>query len=686
VRPAKIVKVFTISATSILLLASIGAVLFVTFYPKENLLAFLTAQAEATLGRKVFVKKIGYSLGGVSLEGVKIFESDSEHSPVLLSSEYVGLGFSLFSILQLELDFDTLIVRNATCNIVFDAGGESNIQRLLTSMSKKKDSGLSVKISHISLSNAAITIENPPKFLAPLAGTYLVTGKIRIDKAIRINSCSITLPRSRGKISPELTVENLNNNFRITGSAGIENVSLLWVYQWGNTAALPYNYVNGKVANLVITRHFITGYTIATATLIDTNKLLSLEGTCHVDLDARSVYISQTAGSIENSTFFLEYLCFTLGGKLVRFNASKINASMSDLKPLLKFIPSKLFGTVEGYLTYADGLYNGNLSLGSFGWDPETKIISDLQTTLAISENIFNKTDIPFKLYASPCLLSIASTDRSLSKLFINVSSDAVSFDSAKNKFSSSDEPMNIPMRISGLININQLHCQSFKASGVQLNYELSGNTFIIKGFQFLYANGRVTGNGTIRIPQGSAQASLSLDFNNLQAQDIIYPNQKIRNKFFGIIQGNSKIEFELNDNILQTAKGNVEFTVDRGKLVDTGIQNGLGMFLSELKYKLRDLEFNKIYGNIDIKGNAYQIKSFIFNSNSIRLNITGNFDMNLNASPLNIGLEFTKGFIQDLPAPSQLVLNKYLQGEWYMIPFIMNGDMTESKNLQRLD
>lgn len=685
-RPAKIVKVFTISATSILLLATIGAVLFVKFYPMENLLAFLTAQAEAALGRKVFVKNIGYSLGGVTLEGVKIYESDSENSPVLLASEYVGLGFSLISLLQLDLDFDTLTVQNATCNIVFDAKGESNIQRLIQSMSHKKNSGLSVKISHISLSNAAIALENPPKFLAPLAGTYLVTGKIRIDKTITIHSCSIKLPQSRGKISPELTVEILKNDFRITGFVVIENVSLLWVYQWGNTAALPYNYVNGKVANLIITKHFITGYTNATSTLIDTNKLFRVEGACHVDLDAKSVYISQTAGSVENSTFFLDYLNFTLGGKLVRFNVKKISASLSDLRPLLKFIPSKLFGMVEGYLSYAEGLYNGNLSLVSCGWDPETKIISDLQTTLAITDNIFNNTDIPFKLYASPCLLSIASTDRSLSKLFINVSSDAVSIDSAKNKFSSSDEPFNVPMHISGSININQLLCQPYKVSSVQLNYDLSGNSLIIQGFQFLYANGRVTGNGTIRIPQGPAQASLTLNFDNLQAQDIIYPNQKIRNRFFGIIQGNSKIDFELSDNILQTAKGNVEFTVDRGKLVDTGIQNGLGIFLSELRYKLRDLEFNKIYGNIDIKGTAYQMKSFIFNSNNIRLKITGNFDMNLNASPLNIGLEFTKAFIQDLPAPSQLVMDKYLRGDWYMIPFIMNGDMTESKNLQRLD
>jgi hypothetical protein len=478
----------------------------------------------------------------------------------------------------------------------------------------------------------------------------------------------------------------LDQNFRITGSVNIENVSLLWVYKWGNSVSLPYNIVNGKISGLEITKNYVKGSASASSTLMNTNKLLRADGFCHVDLGAKTVLIRQTKGGVDNSSFFIDRLNFTFGGKLLEFNIKNMHAELTDLMPLVGLIPAKLYGMVEGSLSFAGGLYNGSLSLRDCGWDPQTKLVSDLQTTLTIHENIFKKTDIPFKFYGNPCLLSIASADRSLSKLYINLSSENVAIDLNKNKFSSSDEPINVPLEITGIMNVKQFTYHPHTIHNVQLQYGLSGNNFTLKGFQFLFANGKISGKGAVSIPRGPSQASLSLNFNNLLVQEIIKSNEKIRNRFFGVLQGNAKVAFELSDKILETARGNVEFTIDKGKLVDTGIQNGLGMILAELKYKLRDLEFNKIYGNIDIRGTTYHIKSFIFNSNEIRLKVTGSFDRNLIASPLNIGLEFTRSFIQDLPNASVLVLGKYLRGEWYMVPFIMNGDMTESNNMKRLD
>ncbi len=685
-RPVKIVSVFFgISAAVLLILATV-ALLFVRYFPKENILEFVTARTEEMLGRKVFIKEISYRPGGVTLEDVRVYETDSDRSPLLFGSEYVDLRFSLISLLKLNLDFDKILIRNAICNIVYDEKGISNIQRLITGFSNTEDSGLSAKISGLSLFNTAINLENPPGNLAPLAGTYRVTGKVRIGKSIGIHDCSVQLPGQRGRISPELALKLNKDNFIISGSVDLENASLLWVYQWGKNVTLPYNYINGSIRDLKITKNYIKGHVRASSTLLNTGKLLRAEGTCEVDLDAKKVMISQTAGSIDRSAFSIENLDFTFGGKIMRFSIKNILAEVSDLVPLLKFIPTKLFGRVSGNVSYVSGLYSGNLSLEDFGWDPDAKIITGLNATLSVSGNLFKVMEAPFKLYSNPCLLSIASTDRTLSKLFIDINSETFRIDPMENKFPASDGPLDIPLEISGNINVGQLIYPPYQASRVQLHYELTGNTLKIKGFQFLYANGKVSGTGVVKVPQPAAQASLALNFDNLQAQEIISSNPKIRNRFFGTVKGNSKIDFELSDKLFQTARGNVEFIIQGGRLVNTGIQDGLSGYLSGLKHKLSDLEFNKIYGNIDITGTFYHIRSFIFNSDTIRLKATGYFDVSLNASPLNIDLEFTKSFIQDLPGPTSLVINKYLRGEWYIIPFTMNGDMTDSNNIKQRD
>jgi len=136
---------------------------------------------------------------------------------------------------------------------------------------------------------------------------------------------------------------------------------------------------------------------------------------------------------------------------------------------------------------------------------------------------------------------------------------------------------------------------------------------------------------------------------------------------------------------LTKSLKGKMEFTIQNGKVANTGIQNGLGIWLSELKYKLKDLEFNTIHGNFNIAGNNYYINAFSFTAPDIRLNLEGYLNRNLEGD-MKMDLEFTKNFILDLPNPAFLQLNKYKRGGWYSIPFQIKGkDITESKNITRL-
>ena len=684
-KPAKTLKIALIVLAAFIIVLSSAAALLITLYPAERILALVTEKAETALGRKVAIHKIGYDFGGVSLDNVTVYESD-ENSPVLAGVEKADLRISVLSLLRLEIDFSSITLKKARCNVVFDENNESNIGRLISSLNKSSGSGVTAKISRIRLIEATVTLTNPPQHLAPLAGTYVIDGNVKIGRNIKIQDCSVTLPLTRGIIKPELAIRTAGS-LEITGAIRLENTSLQWVYQWGNNVSLPYNVVNGTIKKLIITKDKIQGEVSATSTIFNSPKIISVSGSCAVDIPGRTIGISGTRGGIDRSSFFIDHLLFTFDGYILRFWFKNIDASVSDTAAILKFLPAKLYGRVGGDLRFGGGLYNGNLKLTDCGYDAEAGFISGLNASLEISDNRFRQTGILFRFYGNPCVLSIASTDPSFSKLYINVAAEKIVINPETIKTSQSGSaPLNFPKEISGIVNVKQLQYGPHQARGVQLQYLLSGTTAAIPGFQFMFADGAISGSGTIRMGQGAPQASFTLGISRVVVQNAVSFNDKVRNRIFGVISGKSKIECELDSRIFETARGTVEFTVEQGKLVDTGVQNGLGLLLSELKYKLRDLEFNRIYGNMNIIGTTYQVNSFIFNSNNVRLKVTGLFNNKLVAGPLNISLEFTRAFIQDLPGLFTIGLNKYQRGEWYIMPFVMSGDMTNGSNLKRVD
>ncbi len=684
-KPAKIFKASAIVVASLLALLSAGILLLVTLYPAENIRSMVTAQAESALGRTVSIGAIGYGFGGVSLDRVVLHESDGS-SPVLVSVERADARLSLFSLLRLELNFSSIALKNPRCNIVFNDKEVSNIETLVKSLPKSGGPGVSATISKIILEDAVITLTSPPSYLAPLAGTYHIDATVLMKKDIQVSECSVRLPETRGTVHPELAIRTMKGDFEIRGTARLENAALPWVYRWGDNLTLPYNVVNGTVTNLVITKSAVRGDVSATSTLLNSPKIIRADGFCEVSIKDRTVFIRKTRGGIEKSSFYIDGLLFTFDGALIRFDIRNIASQITDVTPILAFMPALLFGRVEGDLAYARGLYNGALSLIDCGYDPSSKIVTGLQAKITVKNNMFKATGIPFNFYGNRCALSIASVDSSLSKLFINIGAEKIVIRPDTVAFSEAGGTIKLPIEITGIINAGQLLYESHRLSDIQLQYRLSGSSFAITGFQFFFADGKVSGSGAITTGKGAPQGSLSLNISNLLMQNAIAFNERIRNRFFGMVSGKAAIDFELSRKILDTARGSVEFTVDRGKLVDTGIQDGLGLLLSELKYKLRDLEFNKIYGNIDIRGTNYLINSFIFNSNNVRLKITGNFNKQLLASPLNITLEFTRAFIQDLPGVITIGLNKYLKGDWYIMPFIQTGDMMKGSNLRRAD
>ncbi|TFH42989.1 MAG: hypothetical protein E4G96_02205, partial [Chrysiogenales bacterium] len=508
-----------------------------------------------------------------------------------------------------------------------------------------------------------------------------------LDRGITIRDCTLTLPEGRGTLYPSLLIETSDKGFSIKGSVKLSKASLEWMYRWGGNINLPFGIVSGRIENLIITKALVAGDVKASSTLRGSDTLFRANGFCRIDIPVRTVSIDRTRCSAGGSSFTIDSFLLSFGGKPVRFAIHAIDASVGELKHLLPLIPGPLFGRIRGDLRYDRGTYNGNMAVREGGYDPARITISGLNADISIADGLFKNTGIPFNFYGNPCLLSIASSDPSLKRLFINIKTDTFRINHGPGGFSGPGSSFDIPIEIFGVIEARRFSLGLHNLDAVHLSYRLSGKKVTIPGLRFIYADGTISGNGFISMAQGPPRASLFLDIAGLRVQNALSHREELRNRFFGVMNGRSNIDFEISGMILETAKGSVECTIDRGKLVDTGIQKGLGILLSEMRYKLRDMEFNRIYGNIGIRGTNYLVNSFIFNSPDVRLKITGSFDRKLIAYPLDISLEFTREFIQDLPglviAPW---LNSYLSGDWYTIPFVMTGDMTESKNMRRAD
>ncbi len=713
----KLFKIILITFIALFLLSVAGIFAFIQFYPEEKVLELVIEKAEKTLQRKITVSKLEYSLRGLSLQKIALYDGKTTKAPLLFSAEEASLGFSLVDLFDRKLSINYLYFNNLKITISYDDSGVSNLHSILknlTSKNNKSDPLLETSIDKIRLNNMTVTLENPQGNLAPLEGTYTLSAlllmNLKKDKNIRVTNCSVTLPEDRGRGNPDINISIAPGEVTITGNVGLENTSVLWTYAWTkNPKAQPYHRVTGDVSDLKLsifppsspkgvperTTVKIEGRVKATSSLTTSNKLVHAEGFASIDSQKRSIYISGVNGKIDTSSASLERLHFSFAGKIFDIYASHFSFQVGDLRSLLRFIPEKLYGRLEGNLSYRAKTINSSVKLINMGYDAEEKYFSNLTTELKIADNLFKKEQIPVKIMGNKALVSIASVDPSLQKIFVNVNTPDFIFPKktgkSENKSGTGKRApaftFNFPIAITGRIDAGSLSYDVLKLDGLAVNYIISGNKINIKQWKAGILGGNIMGQGSIISSGGKSEATLSFNFRDIKIQQLGNLHEKMENRFFGIGIGNGHLSYVIGSGGLLTGmKGMVEFQIARGKIVDTGIQNGLGIWLSELKYKLKDLEFNTIYGNITLNMNNYLINSFVFNSDDIRLKLKGIINSDLIASDMDISLDFTRNFIQDLPTPAiRLGLDKYQRGRWYIIPFTANGNITEGKNIRRV-
>ena len=711
----KITRFTGIIAASIIIFIMIIAVsisLLYYFYPEESVKQIIKNRAEILLDRKIEIGSLHYSPKGIVIYNATIYDKSLDNSEqVLVKADEAVITFSLFSIIKKDFKLRTIYFNGLELNCIFNQDGSSNIKRIFSELKEKAGSGRgdkSIQLSKIILNDCRIKIINPPERFKPLEGEYRINTTIRIknNKTFTVSDSRVSLPLSRGYLYPELVIET-SGGLIATGRIKLEDASIPWVYKFSkNNIQLPFETVNGQINDFEFTLSQIKGNIKANSTLSTTKSMVTADGECIVDIPNRTALLNNIKGKINSSSANIDNMLISVKkgqSGIKKFGFSNISCQLGDLRYILKLVPPALSGSVKGVLSYNGTSYSGKIDVSDISYKSRTELFRDLNTTFEINNNTVKKENIPVTILGSSSTASIATTDNKFKSFYISIKSDRLDVNNIHFRDSNSSENISsgqvqnetvtagkskpvVPISVSGIVNIKELIYDDFIFKNTKANISVSNKIIKINNADTSILSGALSGIGTVDISKSSPSVQTSLRFNNIKIQDIKFKNEKLNGRLFGFAEGTANISLIIKEKAAETIKGNATFTVTKGKVVNTGVQDGLIVFLSELRYKLKDLEFNKIYGNIDVSGNSFNINSFIFNSEDIRLSMTGHIDRDLTADDMKMKLEFNNHFIKDIPGGSFLLtLSEYASGKWYVIPFLLNGSITDSKNMKML-
>ncbi len=423
---SKAVKLTIIIILSFLLFLALSTALVFYFFPRDKVQAMIIESARDLLKREISIRDLDYSLKGFSLSGIKIYDIPFSEGKVLAEAENIVLGVALPSLLQKKILISRIYCKNLKLNFEFDNEGNSNIKKLIKDLSgPAKEDKQTADIKMIRLENTSFILKNPPEILKPLEGEYRINSDFypKKNSTIDVKKCRLQLPGDRGILYPEINVNLKQDNFEITGETGLDRASLAWVYRWASTP-LPYHLVTGRVTELKITKDLVEGKADIVSTIYNSQKKINAIGYCRVRIDKKTVLISDTSGNIDQSKGSLRKLLLTFNGTLLGLEMPDFDFSISDIRSLIRKVPEELYGRASGSVSYSGEKVNAEIKLFNIGFDSKKKLLSGINTELSIVNNIFKKENLRINIMDNPCLVSVASTDGLLKKIFLNISAE----------------------------------------------------------------------------------------------------------------------------------------------------------------------------------------------------------------------------------------------------------------------
>jgi len=688
VSKTKITKIFFITVTSLIIITITSAILLFKFFPREKIKNIIITNSEKILHRKVTIGKVDYNIHGINVKNISIYSKDKK--TILIKTKELSLGYSLRELFNRRIKINNLKFTKSKINLIFQ-GDSNNISELLTELKGKDKTSQNdyiTKIDMVKLKECEINIISPPKNISPIEGKYLISANILfVDKGFVLSETSLILPKKRGEIKPEITIyhDGEKSELKIDGKLSVKNLEIPWVYYWLETPK-PYKTANGEIKNLQIkinkNSFTIEGFAKGTSSLSTSKNVIFGSGFVKFNITKKTVFVSNTTAKIASSSTTINSMLVTFNSDLLSLDLKNTDVSIVEIRPILYFLPiQKLYGRLKGNLSYTNSKYNASLKLLNFGYNRKEKTLSNINTDLIITNSTFKKEKLNLKILNNPATISIATLDKDLNSFYLYLYADNFNY-SAEN---SGNSNFSLPgINLKGKIKINNLQIKKNLFKNVAIDYSMDKNKILLNNFVSNYLSGNLYGKASFS-PKTNL-LSTKFQFSNIKVQDFSPIKEKFTNRFFGISKGKASISFNIN-NVFDSIKGNIEFFVDKGKIINTGIQSGLGIWLSDLKYKLKDLEFSKIYGNFNLTQKTFYIKSFIFKSQDIRLKLKGELNDKLFANNAFLNLEFTKNFIEDIPSPAlSIFLRRRLHGRWYIIPFLINGNIKNGKNIKLLN
>ncbi|HQQ22909.1 MAG TPA: AsmA family protein [Spirochaetota bacterium] len=683
----KIIKFFLILSAASILSIGILTLLFFLFFPKDKISSMIVSKARSTLNRHIEVGKIDYSAGGIKIHSVQIHETDSRESKVMISIKSVSVRFSLLSLLKEDFQLKKIYFNEADINIRYD-NGKYNLKSLIDDM-KQNSSGESASKPDIKFSNCRVNLLSTENEYIPACGTYLFGGDISFDSEIvEADNFSVKLPETRGNIETEFIVTKENDKSVISGNLNIQKLRLDWLYKIKDITGLPFVEANGKLSAFVLKDGIIEGKAEAKSQM-SKGGFLEADGKLKIIFSEKNITIEDAEASLNHSKAKVTYLNIITTGPQINFTAPSADLTLPDIFPYLDFIPSGIDGHYKGAVSYRAHKLNleGDLSNGSF---LKTKnLITGVNAKISVKNNIFSHENISFSFRNKPASISIASLDESLENFAANISIPDAEADDFSILGEALSQSKSSPSKttVKGTLSLGQIKFKKGVAERVTLKFSKSGNALSVPSVSFSLFDALFAGEFYISDLSGKGNGNFKMRFSNLKIQKLSELDDNFSDRAFGIAEGKAEGNFSLSaTKISDELNYHSEFNITNGKITNTGLQNNLGFLLDPLKHKLRDIEFNRIYGSFDAYGPKYSIRQIAFTSRDIKLSVAGDVNKDKSGN-INIKLEFNNDFIADIPNIAYINLSKYKSGKWYLIPIRAKGsDITKKDNYNIVD
>jgi hypothetical protein len=358
---------------------------------------------------------------------------------------------------------------------------------------------------------------------------------------------------------------------------------------------------------------------------------------------------------------------------------------LPEVSPLFKIISEPVQGNVSGSFSKYGKSTNAQLSFKNVGIGSNNKYIENLTAELSIKSNQIFAQNISATILGYNAELSIATTGDINSGAIVNINFDELDIPTiitriggSKGNSTTNPKINSIPYTLRGILSAKKVRYDNINLSNVSVTYSMMPGLLVLPKFTFQYYESQVLGSSTIDIFHANPVCSVELNVNDFKMQHLADFSKELNGRLFGVAKAKATLSFNpLSQKPIDTLQGKCSFSISNGKLANTGIQNKLGVFLDPLKFKLKDLEFNTINGAILFQGSVIQLQTFVFNSPDIRLIVEGSVTQR-DYIDSSITLEFNNVFIQDLPNPALLTLDKYKKGKWFTVNFSTKGKISD--------